>query len=68
MEMQLVWEYETLFCGLTSSSASGSEMESARPASVSAKPRAMDWALIFSLSASGVFALESASVWARRFF
>jgi hypothetical protein len=68
MEMQLVWESETLFCGLTSSLASGSEMESARPACVSAKPRAMDWALIFSLSASGVFALESASVWARRFF
>jgi len=64
----LVWESETLFCGLISSSASGSEMESARPACVSAKPRAMDWALIFSLSASDVFALESASVWARRFF
>jgi hypothetical protein len=68
MEMQLVWESETLFSGLTSSSASGSEMESARPACVSAKPRAMDSALIFSLSASDVFALESASVWTRRFF
>jgi hypothetical protein len=68
MEMHSAWESESLLFALISFSASGSEMESARRASVSVKPRAMDSAWISSLSASDVFALESALVWARRFF